>query len=40
MMYGCTPYAEDEEMVTMRSAEEMTEYYDSREEEYIPISER
>ena len=40
MMYGCTPYGYDEESVVMRSGEEINAYYEAKEEEYIPISER
>ena len=33
MMYGCTPYAYDEESVIMRTGEEINEYYDCRNQE-------
>ena len=31
-MWGCTPYADDEEKVVMRTAEELDEFYDCRED--------
>lgn len=40
MMMGCTPYSEEEEMIKAREPEEIDAYYECREEEYIPLSER